>query len=337
MNTLAVEDMALSVASLILSAEQWVILAHEKPDGDTLGSSGALALLGERLKKKVFWGGKDPIPPHYSFMDKNSRYQSISFLPRFLMENSKSSVVLCCDISTIKRVDETILKTVQGIPIVNIDHHLDNELFGDINWIDTEASATAEIITQLFLAVQCNIECEEANFLYAALVSDNGCFRFASTSVKSHEVAITLLRAGASPADIARNLEQRMTVAGMRLWGLALNRVQTLSQGKVAVTYLTLDDYAQTGALHSENEGLVNQLLLIRGVSLVALCTEDMNGVRVSLRAHAPFSARRVASVFAGGGHELAAGCQIKAKMNAALDQLTKEMDIHVQTLDSLN
>jgi phosphoesterase RecJ-like protein len=145
-----------------------------------------------------------------------------------------------------------------------------------------------------------------------------------------------LLEAGVSPNEIADELESNLSAAVLRLWGLAMMRTTLFANGECAVYWLTSDDFVQTGTTKEATENLVNYLLRIKGVRLVALCSErpgpdgkPTGEVRVSIRARAPLNAREVAAAFGGGGHDLASGCVIRSSIEEAVSVLRNEMESH--------
>ena len=317
------------IVGYLASHKTWLVLVHEKPDGDTLGSAAALVALGVRLGKTVLWGGRDEVPFHYEFLITNPPYEIFPTIP--LERLGDDAVVVCVDTSTIERSVSGLEDVLEKYLVINIDHHTDNARFGTINWVDPEASATGEMLTELMSSSLWGITALEARALYVAIVSDNGGFRFASTSIRSHECAIELLRAGASPSEIARALDSNLTVEALHLWGAALTRTETFAGGKAALFCLTNEDFEATGCLQSATENLVNFLLHIKGVLLVALVSEAGEYTRVSLRAHAPMNARTVATRLGGGGHDLAAGCKVEGAAKALLPELRSVMEEHIE------
>lgn len=307
--------------------ENWLVLTHEKPDGDTIGCASAIAHLGLRRSKNVVLGGPDPAPERYAFLRANAGFRVLREIPRDFR-----GVIVCVDTSTALRSVPGLSEAAAFCTVVNIDHHVDNGRYGTLNWIDASASATGEMVTTLLAASQWGIDPVEAEALYTALVSDNGQFSFASTTEKSHECAIALIRAGASPTDIATHLGSSLSDNVIHLWGRAMQRADTFAGGRCAIYWLSEEDFRETQTSRQDTENLVNVLLMIKGVSLAALCSETADGVRVSLRARAPYNARIVAASFGGGGHDLAAGCTVNAPLRQAISQIREEMEHNAAT-----
>jgi phosphoesterase RecJ-like protein len=316
------------------TADSWLVVSHEKPDGDTIGCASALVRLGIRLSKKVMFACPDPCPHRYSFLLDEIGLSVSKYLPDNFP--GANGVLISVDTSTTARSFPNLAEHSKECTLINIDHHIDNRRYGDINWIDDGASATGEMLTELMSVSPWGMTKKEAEALYTSIVSDNGDFRFASTTVKSHDCAIKLMNAGASPCEIAEKLESTLTPGALRLWGRAMSRTDIFEDGLCALYWLEAEDFAETLTSKDDTENLVNYLLRIKGVKMAALCCENLEsggkrgGIRASIRARAPFNSRKVASVFGGGGHDLAAGCEIDAPLADSVRMLRAEMSRHV-------
>ena len=319
------------IAAALNAAGFWLVLAHEKPDGDAIGCTVALARVAVRLGKRAIVGSTDEIPDRYRFICDDVDYRVLSAIP----DLPDDAVIICVDTSNLARAIPGLAAAGARHMMINIDHHGDNERFGRINWVDDRASASGELVTTLITEAGWGLEPGEARALYVALTSDNGNFSFASTSLSSHLCAIELLKAGASPSEIAERLEANLSRGALNLWGRAFLRTEVFGpSGLCALFWLTKEDFTETGTTKQETENLVNYLLRIKGVRLAALCSEAEGGLRVSLRTRAPFNARTMASAFGGGGHELAAGCTIARPTLEAIPLLKAEMERHAGTAD---
>jgi phosphoesterase RecJ-like protein len=311
----------------------WLVLSHENPDGDTLGCGVALTRLGTRLSKKAIHACPDPCPARYSFLFDGFDLRVPENLPEDFP--GPEGVVICVDTSTSARTFPQVSSRNFMCPLVNIDHHADNERFGDVVWIEPMASATGEMVTELISESGWGLRKDEAEALYTALISDNGGFSFESTTLKSHAVAMTLIEAGVSPNKIAEELNSNLSEGILNLWGRAMVRATVFADGRCAIFWLTTEDFSQTETTHDATENLVNFLLRIKGVKMAALCSEMPGSegekrVKASLRALAPFNAREVAVVFGGGGHNLASGCVFSTGISEVVSLLMKEMTHNV-------
>lgn len=320
------------IAEALNAAGLWLVLAHEKPDGDAIGCAVALSRVGARLGKRTIVGSADEIPDRYRFICDDVDYRVLDAIPPL----PDDAAIICVDTSNLARTIPGLVDAKSKYATINIDHHGDNERFARINWVDERASATGELVTSLITGAGWGLEPGEATALYVALISDNGNFSFASTSLSSHLCAIELLKAGASPSEVAERLETNLSRGTLNLWGRAFLRTEVFGPHNLCALFcLTKDDFSETGTTKQETENLVNYLLRVRGVRLAALCSETEGGLRVSLRTRAPFNARTIAAAFGGGGHELAAGCTIARPTPEAISLLKLEMERHAGTADA--
>jgi len=302
----------------------WTVVCHENPDGDTLGCGLALYALGRRLGKKVRVMGKDPVPVRYVFLPFADVYETVETMPA----EAKDTLVVSVDASTLQRsapgMSDMLGKCLDS---VSIDHHGDDTRFCATNVIVPEASATAEIVMDLCEAAGWQLEKPEAVSLYTALATDNGNFRFNSTSPHSHRCAAKLLEAGVDPSYVDDCVRENLSEPTVRLWGLAYSRAEAFADGKCAMFWLEKKDFDAAGADASSVDGLVNMLLRIRGVKIAVFLSEVWGVNKVSIRTRRPYNARALASVFGGGGHAMAAGAKVPGTFREALAAVRAEAE----------
>lgn len=310
---------------LLEREERWSIVVHEKPDGDALGSGSALFQWGQRLGKTVTWGGADPFPGTYAFLPGAAAYR-VFRSARELFE--LGGLIICLDTSNQARSLPEMGERPQTVQLLVIDHHRDNEIYGDVNIVAREASATAEILWDLAVTAGWPLGRDEALALYTGLVTDSGRFSFKATTAKTHLMAAHLLEAGLNPQEATRLIYHNRTAGSVRLWGRAFCRVRPLAGGKAILSWLERLDFSETGAGREETEGLVNELMMVRGVSFAALLTEEEDQVRISLRSNGPLAAGDLARRWDGGGHRQAAGCRMKRPLEEAIDIVSREIEV---------
>lgn len=321
---------AAAAAQKLKSYGAWAILCHENPDGDTLGSAFALYSLGVRTGKKVSISCRHRLPETYSFFPCSDKLRVGYDVP---VDVVRGTLLVAVDVSIKSRaasnMDELLAACADSL---TIDHHVDNELFAKTNFVAPEASAAAELMTAVFEAYGAGITVEEASALYTALVSDNGNFRFNSTTPESHRCAQVLLAAGVKPADIDDAVSENMSDKVLRLWGLALCRTELFANGKCALFYLRTSEIAEACAFGSALDGLVNMLLRIKGVKIALFLTErrDGTGCKLSVRSRGEYNAREIASRFGGGGHISAAGAKVDLRFDEALAAVRKAAEEYV-------
>ncbi len=316
----------------LLDAGWWVILAHERPDGDTIGCGSALAKRAEILGKGWSWFGPDELPGAYGFLWGGQRYRKTESLTAADVPENSAIVVL--DTSSADRtvpMSEGRLRAT----VLNIDHHGDNGYFGDVNLVCSEAPAVAEPLWDLYEHAGWVPDPEEAKSLYTALVTDTGHFRFEGTSAKTLQIAAKLVEHGVKPDEMYAILYENRSLPGLHLWGRGFLRARTFGAQKACATWLAHEDFADTKATREDTEHLVNELLQLKGIKIAFLLVEEDGPVRVSIRTKAPYSARDLASFWGGGGHIRAAGCKIESGLEEALETVIRRVEeIHGKRID---
>lgn len=317
----------LDCANRLLSSSSWFITIHEKPDGDAVGSACALLEMAKQLRKRAAFGGSDPLPGLYGFLPSADAYQLLPSIPESFSKEGCAVVVL--DTSNPERTLPGLLAKKGKALCINIDHHVDNTHFGDLNLVLPGASATGEILADVFNAVGWPLSFSVAIGLYTAILTDTGKFSYSCTGPHTHEIAATLLREGVKPEEIERQVFNNFTLAKFQLWGRAMSHAIPLVDGKGIIASISKDDFRETSTSPADTENLASEFLKVGTVVLAILCIEAEEEVRISLRSKGPF-ARDIASRFGGGGHAQAAGCRIKAPLPQAVEMLiqtTEEYD----------
>jgi phosphoesterase RecJ-like protein len=197
--------------------------------------------------------------------------------------------------------------------VINIDHHHDNTRFGSINLVDVNASCTAEIVYDLAGLLDVQLTPEIANALYVGLVTDTGKFMYENTDARSHRMAAGLIEAGVMVNDTYRRLYEHAPVEKLRLLARALEGVTLRDHGRLAVTYISTEDYAATGATQALTEGIIDHLRTIDGTVAAAVVRDqpdnDRAARKVSMRStDGQVDVSAIARVHGGGGHRRAAG-----------------------------
>lgn len=307
-------DEALRIAKILLAEPAWLILSHVKPDGDTLGCGSALTCAGKKLGKDVKWGGVDPLPELYSFLPCAEEYHSDEIQP------SEGRLVITVDVSTRDR-------GVPGMaPRIAVDHHKDNEGFAsEINWVVPEAAAVGELVYEIILAMGCAVDKDIAEALYVSLSTDCGGFTFSNTTYNTMRVAAELVKAGAVPFEIDEKLHYNDSPAKINLWGRCMSRARKIGTHAV-LSWLTRDDFRETGACESDTEGLVNMLTHVAGTDLTVFVSEVEGCLRCSIRARGTASAQELAARHGGGGHMYAAGCKLYMPLKDGLSVMEEEL-----------
>jgi phosphoesterase RecJ-like protein len=290
------------VLAAVREGERFVLVTHENPDGDALGSlvamQGVMTALG---KDSLMFIAEEqfPLPYEYAFFEFDGLVKTP---PADLGE--RTIVFLDCG-----NFDRNSVEVGEA-PIVNIDHHHDNTRFGTVNHVVADASCTAEIVWDLMSALDVPTTPQIADALYVALVTDTGRFMYENTGIRAHVMAAELIQAGVDVHGIYRRLYEGMPESKLALLTRALNSVHRYDDGRLTFARLTRADFSETGAEESYTEGIIDHLRSVAGTKVAALVRElGENVSKVSLRAtDSTVDVSAIARAEGGGGHRQAAG-----------------------------
>lgn len=304
------------VIEAIKKGKSFLITAHVNLEGDALGSQLAMKELLMSMGKKAFILDSDPVPEHYRFLPKAAEVSDE------LDKAGAFDAAIVLDCPTLERTGKVgdIIKA-RAVPVINIDHHVSNEDFGDVNWVEPNASSAGEMVFRLFKETGVNMTKEVAISLYIAILTDTGSFNYDNTSRATHEIAGELLGYGLDPALVSENVYERRSVKDINLLGLVLATIRVNKKGTVAHLEVTKDMLNKTGADLAKSEGLINFARSIDGVRVAVLFKEDQkekNRINISFRSKGDgdvIDVNRIASIFGGGGHTKASGCVVTGRM----------------------
>jgi bifunctional oligoribonuclease and PAP phosphatase NrnA len=291
---------------LIEGASRILLLAHERPDPDALGSALGLAHALAPLGKDCVVACADPVPAHYTFLP--GREQVVIRLP-----DERFDLVVALDAGELSRYGtlyERHRAFFDAATVLNIDHHVTSTGCGAVTIIDPVAAATAELLTLFLLNRGVAIDTDTADNLLAGIITDTRSFEFDATTPRTLAAGAYLVACGAVPERIVKPMYQMKPLAKARLWGRIMDReLRVAAGGRIAWAVVRQRDIVETGATPDMDDGLPSYLLDIDGVGIAALFKEQPDGTtKVSLRAAAPYDAAAIAARFGGGGHVRAAG-----------------------------
>ena len=319
------DNAAKEVADRIRGGRNFLITSHRNPDGDALGSGLGLQRLIRRLGKTAAMQVRDGFNRALYNIPGAHEVAVTDTLPPDYPNGYDAIFTMECP-----EVERTGYPVLPG-PVVNIDHHLGNTMYGEINYLDLEAPSVGEMVMQLnrnYLRLP--MDAETATAFYVSLASDTGFFRYHNTTLRAFEAAEELVRAGAVPGDISLWINESNSRGSIKLLGLCLSTLEVTPDGKIAITELPKHFFADAGATPEDTEGIVNYGRSIDGVLVSALLKEvDDKSTRVSMRAKPGVDVQAVASMFGGGGHKAASGCtmpfalaEAKKKLIAILEEI---------------
>ena len=296
------------VAAELRARERFLLTAHEGPDGDALGSLLGLHHLLTQLGKDsvMFMAAKEfPLPIEYRFLPLEEVFHEPP-------ADMSDRTVVFLDCGNIDRMPVDFLAE-DGNLVINIDHHHDNTLFGDVNLVDVAASSTAEIVYELAAALGAEITPEIASALYVGMVTDTGKFMYENTKARTHRIVAELIDAGVGVDETYRRLYEHVPIEKLRLVSRALDGIQFHCDGLLVLSYVTAADYEATGAGEEMTEGLIDFLRSVEGGKVAALVRDlgdrGRSARKVSLRSSdGEVDVSAIARKHGGGGHKRAAG-----------------------------
>ena len=311
MRTLDLETEFKRLEDLIVNSETFFLAGHLNPDGDTIGSMLAIASVLKRLGKKARMFSQDPVPENLLFLPQASSIRSRPPTGKF-----DAAILLECSNPARGGNLEPVLK--RAAKVVNIDHHKTSEFYGDINIVEPHSSSTAEIVYRLFYNMNVKVTRREASCLYTGIVTDTGRFHFPATSPRTLEVASRLLETGFKFSRVNDLLYATKAYEGLKLLGRALESLELLSGGKLAVLTLKASDFKELGARSEHTENAINFGLMPPGFKAAVMFREEETRVSVTFRSRGHLDMSVVAKSFGGGGHRNASGCRINGGLDAA-------------------
>jgi bifunctional oligoribonuclease and PAP phosphatase NrnA len=314
------------VADAIRAGDRFILTTHENPDGDALGSLLATHRILEALGKDtvMFLAAKEfPLPVEYRFLPLEEVFHEPP-------ADVADRVVIFLDCGNIDRMPADFLQNGEN-KVINVDHHHDNTRFGTINLVDVNASCTAEIVYDLAGLLDVQLTPEIANALYVGLVTDTGKFMYENTDARSHRMAAGLIEAGVEVNEVYRRLYEHAPTEKLKLLARALEGVTLLDGGRLAVTYISTEDYAATGASEALTEGIIDHLRTIDGALVAAVVRDQSDGGRaarkVSMRStDGQVDVSAIARQHGGGGHRRAAGFGTDLEFEQVVEFLIAEI-----------
>ena len=306
------------IINQLLSSNHVLLASHTNPDGDAVGSTIAMGLLLEAADKKITLYNESSIPAVYRFLPR------VEMIGNNINTDSDFDTAIILDCSNLQRIG-TAASMVNNIPvIINIDHHISNNHFGNFQLIDTSASSTAEIIYRLIKKMGVAIDKTVATSIYTGILTDTGSFRFSNTNQAAFAICREMVEKGVDPFYVARHVYGRYSLGRIKLLNLALDSIEIFHNGKLSIMTITQEMLNKTGTKAEDIDGLINYARRIEDVKIAALIHEKQNGrhnlkgsgqFHVSLRSDGTVDVAAIATSFGGGGHATAAGFEAQSAL----------------------
>jgi len=306
------------IAEVIHNNQRFVVMSHVRPDGDALGCTLAFGLCLQQMGKDVaFWNEEGCIEKFLWLPGSDN-------LRKPPTEPETFDVAIVLDTAVKDRVGACLPAVKQAGVWINMDHHVSNPRFGDLNYIDPTSPATGQIIYEFFKKCELPFNYAMADNLYVAISTDTGSFQYSNTTARTYEIAADLIRVGVNVGELSQRLYENYPRRRLELLRSLLNVVRFSSGDRVASFALTQAVTKELGLLPDDNEGVIDNIRAVEGVVVAAFFEElEDEKVRVSLRSKdARADVCKVALQFGGGGHTLAAGIRMRGSLQEVQEKV---------------
>lgn len=321
---------------LIARRARFLLTTHLNPDGDGLGSEVAMSLWLEALGKTARILNDSPVPQSFVFLTADHGIET--FAPETAETRfAEADVLIVLDTSNRQRIGRLApVIDRHAIEVAVVDHHVTHHGFGQVNVIEPQAAATAEIVHGLIAESGVALTPKMAEALYVGLMTDTGSFRYSNTDGAAHRMAAELVDAGVDPQRIHALVHSHATPGRLRFFGEVLSSMRLIEAGRLVVLEASPEQFQRNGLAGADTEGLVDMPRTIAGVEVVALFSEVEPGkVKVSLRSTGRVAIDRVCSALGGGGHLHAAGVLLNGTRAGAQERVLPEIARLIAALDA--
>ncbi len=295
--------------SILRSSSAVVLTTHVRPDCDALGSELAVSEILEFLGKRVRIVNPFDVPRHLRFIDPEGKLHRLEE-PESQDFLKKADLIFILDTSAWAQLGAMgdVIRSTSTAKVI-LDHHVTADNLGAERFCDPTAEATGRLVYELACRAGMPIDTRFAWYVFLALATDTGWFRFSSVTAATYHLAGEMVAHGVNPTEVYRQLYEAETLGRVRLIGCALERAQVDGNGKLVYSWLYREDFQHTGALPSDSEDIINLLLAVDGAEAAVLFIEQPSGdMKVSLRSKGGLDCAAIAAKFGGGGHRSAAG-----------------------------
>lgn len=311
-----------NILEVLKSKDNYLITSHVNPEGDSIGSQIAMFYILQKLGKQAVMVNHDDVPDNLTFLPQSN------LITTRLPDDFEVDACIILDCPVKERIGDVCREVKKEHFIINIDHHISNEYFGDINWVQPEASSVGEMIFSLVKGSGIEITKDLAMAIYTAILTDTGMFNYDNTSRRTHEVAGELIAYGVKPKEMNRQIFEKKSLAEVRLLGKALTTLQLEADGRLAHMCLTRKMYQEENVEHISTDEFINFPRSIKGVEIAIFFKEKTGGhkgVNISFRSSGKFDVNAIAALFGGGGHAQASGCVLEEPLGEAQKRVLDE------------
>lgn len=321
------------IAGVIAEAASIGILTHRRPDGDAIGSSLALGESLLELGKEIRLINEDAVPDSLNFLGGSQRFERAADLTSPVTVD----LIIVVDAAGRDRVGDVVWDAMANRgQVINLDHHISNTRFGDLNHVEPAAPATGQIIHQLIASQGWPMPDTARDALYVAISTDTGSFRFPSTGADTYRIAADLVDRGLEVGDMAQRLYESFPMRRLLLLRDLLRDMEIRDDGRTTAVKLTRAMADAVGMREGDTEGLIDVIRSVDSVIVAVFFEEMIDGkIRVSSRSKTPrVDVGEICAVFGGGGHQLAAGARMSGPIDSAAERFLKEVATRLDGLD---
>lgn len=311
------------ICEYLKSHDNYVVLTHVNPDGDTLGSAYGLKKGLKKLGKKVQVVCCDEIPHKYDYFIDDSEYD---FIPE---------TVVAVDVADIKLLGD-LYERFEGRIDLNIDHHVSNTHYAKHLYLDADAAAAAECVYEILDELGVEFDRDIANALYTGLSTDTGCFKYGNVTDRTHRIAAKLHRIGVDAAEINRIMFDTKSKSRVQMETMVLQSAEFHFEDRCMLMSITLDIQHKTGCSRTDMEGVPAMSRSVEGVLAGITVKENREGeFKISLRTYDPLDASAICGKLGGGGHKAAAGCTVIGTLEEAKNRILKAVKEALEEADA--
>jgi phosphoesterase RecJ-like protein len=301
------------IIAFLRKHKTFAVTTHVHPDADAVGSALAMAVFLKLIGKKVRVFNESECPGWLKFMPKTGLYEQFTGKEKFSPE-----VVIVLDCGDLERIGKVRELVKGGVKVVNIDHHITNACFGDLNLVLSAYSSASEIVYGLLKEARCSFNTGIATLLYLGILTDTGSFAFDSTSPHTHQVVAELMKFGLPVSDLYRQVYETMPNRDLKPFFDLLHRMELCFNERVACLVIRKKDLDSFSGEFDLRDKIFTFLRAVKGLEVIMIVseTDQKNKVRINFRSRDRFDVARLAERYGGGGHKKASGCYMD--MNVA-------------------
>lgn len=306
---------------LLQKAQTIAVCGHINPDGDSIGSTLALAHALQKCGKKV-----DALVPKLGNLEQYDFLTGFASLKAAKDYEEKVDLFVLVDVAVSSRIGDAYHSFAQAQKTLIIDHHEHCDVQADCKISDSDAAATGILIWDLIKAFSIELDPEIAQCCLTAVVTDTGRFQYQNADARTFNAATEMVKAGANPSNIATNVYQRKTRAALELEALAIQHSEIVCNGQAVLSWVTQEDFKRLRARKQDAESLIDVIRQLKDIEIAVMLREQDNAVRGSIRTKSDRDVAAIAAQFGGGGHRAAAGFTIEDTLESAQEQVLKAL-----------